>query len=862
MTRAIGTGVLGCLVLAAVTATAARAAEGHASQPYVVLVGIGRYADKQILPRPHAEDDAKAFYDLLTDKARLGVDPEHVKLLLGGADSKRQSEPATHENILKALHWAATKAGRDDLVIFAFFGQGAPLGERTCYFASDSTYKDRAKNALAAAEIEHELWALKSHRFCAFVDVDFKGYDSGKDAAPELNVDNLYKEYQPKEKERAQTGRILFLANNGLKPSLNLEKHGLFAQVILDGLKGGADREGNEPDGLITVDELVDYVDKQLPELAREHGKTKEEKEQAPWVVGGLASNVVLVKNPKVTAKVQERLEKFNRLAADRELSHELTEEGRNLLERMPKLKAYRSLRKDYQRLADGELSLDDFKAARKKVLDGMKYTEEAARAYAAKVIQASQVVREEYVKNLNQGELVGWAVRGLYQRLDEEMPKDIKARLEGVKELKESELLELLTDVRQRLGSREDLDNHKDLDIALGRMLGHLDPYTSYIDPEQRRQFERDTSGNFTGIGVQIRKDAARDMLQVVTPIKDSPAYKAGLKAGDLITHIKRETDSEGNALDKPELIPAKGLPINDAVKKISGKPGTQVKLVIEREGVDKPLEIEITRGLVEVETVLGAKRKADDNWDYLIDPGSKIAYVRLTQFARNSARDMRRVVNRLVDKQKIKGLVLDLRFNPGGLLPSAVDISDLFVDDGLIVTIRPRIGKQQEYTGEHDGSQLNFPMVCLVNGGSASGSEIVAACLQDQGRALIMGERSYGKGSVQNIMPFEDGQLRLTIASFWRPNGKNLNKGSTSGKEEDTWGVTPDKGYILKLSPKEREALYEYQHNQEIIPRLDVPTKEEVKPEFKDWQLEMALDYLRGQIKTASRLQAKKAG
>jgi carboxyl-terminal processing protease len=238
------------------------------------------------------------------------------------------------------------------------------------------------------------------------------------------------------------------------------------------------------------------------------------------------------------------------------------------------------------------------------------------------------------------------------------------------------------------------------------------------------------------------------------------------------------------------------------------------------------------------------------------MIDPVNKIGYIRLTSFARNSFRDMRKVMAKLMD-QGIKGFVLDLRFNPGGLLQSAVDISDLFIDDGTVVSIRPRVGRETKFTGKHGGSLLDFPMVCLVNGYSASGSEIVSACLQDHNRALIMGERSYGKGSVQNIQPFEGGDLKLTTASFWRPSGKNLNKSSTGGKEEDEWGVMPDK--VLKLTPKEREDLAEYHHDTEVIQRKDRPA---VKKDFKDRQLEAALDYLRGQIKTAGRSQSGKAG
>jgi carboxyl-terminal processing protease len=210
---------------------------------------------------------------------------------------------------------------------------------------------------------------------------------------------------------------------------------------------------------------------------------------------------------------------------------------------------------------------------------------------------------------------------------------------------------------------------------------------------------------------------------------------------------------------------------------------------------------------------------------------------------------------MNDLVD-QGVRGFVLDLRFNPGGLLQSAVDITDLYIDDGLIVSIRPRVGRENRYMGKHRNSLLDFPMVCMVNGYSASGSEIVSAALQDHNRAVIVGERSYGKGSVQNIQNFDGGEIKLTTASFWRPNGRNLNKSSTAGKDEDTWGVTPDK--VIKLSRKEREDLAEYQHNTEIIQRKDRPSKS-AKPEFKDRQLETALEYLRDQIKMAARTDGK---
>ena len=422
------------------------------------------------------------------------------------------------------------------------------------------------------------------------------------------------------------------------------------------------------------------------------------------------------------------------------------------------------------------------------------------------------------------------------------------------MKDLKEPDLIALLTKARQTLGKRDDLDKQKDLDVSLQRMLSHLDPYTTYFDSDMKRQMERETKGRFPGIGIQIRKDVGTDMLQVVTPIRGSPAFKAGVQAGDIITKVIRLVDDAGKPLAEPEEISTKGLSLPDAVKKITGLPGTKVKIFIQREGNDKPLEMEIVRGLVQVESVLGIKRKSDGSWNYFVDPEEKIAYVRLTSFSTNTAADLTRMVDDLEKKKEIKGFVLDLRFNPGGLLDSAVKVSNLFIDDGLIVTVRPRDEKPIPFPGEHEGSHLDFPMVCLVNGYSASGSEIVSACLQDHHRAIIIGERSYGKGSVQNVQPFEGGDLKLTTASFWRPSGKNLNKSSTTGKDDDEWGVLPDKGFDVKLTRKEREDLLEYQHNLEIIPAPNRPAKE-AKPEFKDKQLDAALDYLRDQIKLAAK-------
>jgi C-terminal peptidase prc len=708
--------------------------------------------------------------------------------------------------------------------------------------------KDRAKNAVAASEIGQELDSLKSQRLCALLEVNFTAYEP----APDVTLGKSpYKEFlgdDGTEDHRPAPGRAVFLATNGLAPSLDLKDHGLFAQALIAALRGAADKEGYEPDGVVTVDELTTYLDKEMPPLGRQNLKNADDHVPFHFVLGGQENHFVLTKNPAVAAKVKERLDKLAALVKENKIPAQFAEEGKKLLSRMPRLEAQRSLRKDYQKLVDGELTLDKFQEDRDSILARTKLRRGDALNYGKKVVEAIQEVVENYVKEVNGGDLAASAIRGMYYAVEEKVPSALSERLANVSHMSEGDLALLLADARERLGKREDLDNHKDIDISLQRMLLKLDPHTTYFDPETKRRLDQEMQGRFYGIGVQIRKHELTDMLQVVSPIKDSPAYRAGIVAGDLITKITREVDSQGRPLTPTEVLPTKGMLLSDAVKKILGQPGTKVQITVQRDGVPEPLDFRITRAEVQLESVVGVKRNADDSWDYWLDPDKKVGYIRLTTFASNSARDMARVISRL-HKDGLKALVLDLRFNPGGVLPGARDVANLFIESGDIVSIRPRVGQGYTMRARQEGYLLDVPLVCLVNGDSASASEIVSAALQDHHRAVIMGERSYGKGSVQTVHNFDGGALKLTTASFWRPSGKNLNKTSTAGRDEDEWGVTPDRDYIIKLSRKERDDLQEHLLKIERIARRDKPAKE--TKEFKDRQLDSALEYLRSHIK-----------
>ncbi|GIW80354.1 MAG: hypothetical protein KatS3mg105_2161 [Gemmatales bacterium] len=811
------------------------------AKTYVVLVGVSKYQDEQIQPRAFAEADAKALYDLFTNKDYLGLPKNQIKLLLGRPVGP--AEEATHDRILDAVNWLVTSAGEEDVAVFGFFGAGEAIGQRACYLAVDSKYKDRERTAIAASDFESAFKKLKARRLCVLLDVNFKAYQ-GPDRSGDLDIGKLYQEFLEKRSYDDYTARVVFLANKGVSAARDLNGHGLFARVLIDALSGKADHAGGEADGVITAVEIKEYLEKEVPARSRATGKVQTS------ITLGRPTSFILSRNPQVVPLVEKQLATIDRLVANKLLSPERGAEAKRLLAQMPKLKYQRDLRRTYQDLVAGRITARQLEQKREAILNTQKIPPSVARNFADKVLEATEEIVSNYLKELDQGQMIEWAIRGLYERIDERVPEDIETYLKHCKDYDKNDLRNLLIFVRRTLGNRDDLDNHKDIDYALQRMTAHLDPYTTYIDPETMAQFLRDIRRNYTGVGIQIRKDPELDMLRVVTPIKGSPAHKAGIQTGDIITTIKRWVDSDGQPLPEPEIISTKGLSISEAVKKVLGKANTKVTLTIQREGHDKPFDVEITRASIELETVSGFRRKADDSWDFMIDPENKIGYIRLSGFADKSALELRRAVERL-RAQGMKGLVLDLRFNPGGLLRSAVAICDMFINDGEIVSIRPRVGRSEVHRGRRPGSLLDFPMAVLINGYSASASEIVSACLQDHGRAIVVGERSFGKGSVQNIHPFDGGQLKLTIASFWRPSGKNLNKSSTDGSEDEDWGVIPD--IVVKLSNRERDQLTEHLQDIEVIPRRDVLPKP--KPKFTDRQLEVALKHLRGRIHTAQK-------
>lgn len=381
-------------------------------------------------------------------------------------------------------------------------------------------------------------------------------------------------------------------------------------------------------------------------------------------------------------------------------------------------------------------------------------------------------------------------------------------------------------------------------IESAIRGVLGKLDPYSSYIGPDELGRFRTSVESEFGGIGIQIAAEQRR--LTILSPMYGTPAYRAGLLAGDVILEI------DGKSTE--------GLSHDDAVGKLKGDEGTPVTLTVVHSGKEAKEKVTITRQKIHIDTVLGDHRTADGAWDYILDPQQHIAYVRLTAFSRGTGAELLRVLTQL-HGDKMRGLILDLRFNPGGLLSAAIEVSDMFVSEGRIVSTQGRSSPERTWDARKEGTFEGFPVVVLINRYSASASEIVAACLQDHHRAVVIGERTWGKGSVQNVIGLEDGRsaLKLTTASYCRPNGKNIHR-FPDAKDSDEWGVTPDKGFELKLSESEMRGLIYDRRARDILQPAHAgdaaktePTAKDKQPAPVDRQLQAALKYLSTELAKA---------
>ena len=366
-------------------------------------------------------------------------------------------------------------------------------------------------------------------------------------------------------------------------------------------------------------------------------------------------------------------------------------------------------------------------------------------------------------------------------------------------------------------------------MEAAIKGMVSTLDQHSNYITSAELDEFRRGVDSEFGGIGVQVMMQSGQ--LTVISPIVGSPAYKANLAATDIITHIDGKSTQD--------------LTLAQAIQLLKGKLGTTVELTIRHPDSETPETVKLVRETVRIQTVCGDRRRDDDSWNFMVDEERGIGYVRITSFSRYTVGELRAAMSELTART-LHGLILDLRSNPGGLLSSAVEVCDLFVAEGTIVSTSGRNVEPRRWDAHKAGTYSDFPMAVLVNRFSASASEIVAACLQDHGRAVVVGQRTWGKGSVQNVLDLEQGRsaLKLTTAEYHRPSGKNIDR-KPDASEEDDWGVEPDDGFELRLTDGEAASLERQRQAKDLLRKKPI-----AGDEIEDRQFGMALDYIIAEV------------
>ncbi len=378
-----------------------------------------------------------------------------------------------------------------------------------------------------------------------------------------------------------------------------------------------------------------------------------------------------------------------------------------------------------------------------------------------------------------------------------------------------------------------EEVDDKTLLENAIRGMLTGLDPHSTYLNTDEYKELKIGTTGKFGGLGIQVGMEDG--FVKVISPIDDTPAFRAGLESGDLIIRLDDKS--------------VKGMTLNDAVKIMRGEPGTDIKLTVIREGADKPLPFTVTRDIISVKSVKSR----------ILEPD--YGYIRISNFQSKTARDLVSELSNLKkeNKNELKGLVLDLRNNPGGVLSAAADVSDAFIDEGKLVYTQGRIANSDFEFNAKPGDIMNgSPVVVLINGGSASASEIVAGALQDHKRAVVMGSKSFGKGSVQTIQELRSGgAVKITTARYFTPNGRSIQgDGITPDIILDRYEIKDSKDDETSLRIKESDlsgSISNPTKSQEAIHKAEEEGKKEEEKEEKikasdDFQLFEALLLLKG--------------
>jgi C-terminal peptidase prc len=432
----------------------------------------------------------------------------------------------------------------------------------------------------------------------------------------------------------------------------------------------------------------------------------------------------------------------------------------------------------------------------------GRSLSRDELQDFALQLKTALDFVARQYTRPVQRPALMAAALTGLYEAAGVPVPATLARELKKVDEA-DNKVVKLLIRTRQRLGNPAALQGNKALEVSLRAALKALDPYCVLTTSEA---YLAHNTKELEGVGLDLETNVVAGPLRVKSVLPGSPAQKAGIRPGDQITHL------EGQSLAGKQ---AAGSVMT--WRRLTERTNQSFKLSLLRKGMKSPRQLTLAPGSFRAETVFGVVREQDNSWNYFLDPKQKIAHIRLGFLRHGTAGDLQEVLSKL-HKAGMRGLILDLRWCPGGLLDEAVDVASLFVGDRTIATIDYRDGRKQTCSRRKLGvngvqataSFLDVPLVVLVNGQTQGGGELIAAAIQDTKRGAIAGQRTVGKGSVQNALKNEQGQvyqtvsnltIRLSVGVFTRPGGKNLQRFADS-KDRDTWGVRPDRGLEFAVS------------------------------------------------------------
>jgi carboxyl-terminal processing protease len=395
-------------------------------------------------------------------------------------------------------------------------------------------------------------------------------------------------------------------------------------------------------------------------------------------------------------------------------------------------------------------------------------------------------------------------------------------------------ELMKLFAEAYEQIDLRyvRDVDRRQLVEAAVRGMTSHLDPYSSYIPPGELSKFEQYLEQEFVGVGIHVR--AQNGNAEIVNLLPGSPAERVGLKPGDVLLEV-----------DGQSIV---GLSPQETGKLLAGPTGRPVALLVRRATGGEPETLNLTRETIQLPTVLGVRRQPDGTFDFRHAADSTIARLRITHFSTNTADEMRSALQ-AISTADFRGLILDVRSNPGGRMDVAISIADMFLDSGTIVSIRGRDEKEKKkWSARKSETLCRLPMVILANRSSASASEVLAGCLQDNGRAVVVGERTFGKGSVQSVVQLESGRsaLKLTTASYHRPSGVNIQRFPDS-KPDDDWGVKPSDGHMVDLSKEQWAEWSRVWQSPDLIHGGSNSTEKSTTP---DLQLDHAIAFLNEQL------------